>query len=83
MSFQFEKLTTKAQEAVANAQQMATAAGNPEITVLHLLNALLSDSDGIVKSLLEIKYFLFEDYYSCIALEKSISHKSSKKLYFG
>ena len=52
MSFQFEKLTAKAQEAVANAQQMATSAGNPEITVLHLLNALLSDSDGIVKSLL-------------------------------
>ncbi|MDG2012335.1 MAG: Clp protease N-terminal domain-containing protein, partial [Pirellulaceae bacterium] len=53
MSFQFEKLTAKAQEAVANAQQAATLAGNPEITVMHLLNALLADSDGIVRSLLQ------------------------------
>ena len=53
MSFRFEKLTAKAQEAVANAQQAATHAGNPEITVLHLLGALLADSDGIVRSLLQ------------------------------
>ncbi|MDG1809355.1 MAG: ATP-dependent chaperone ClpB [Pirellulaceae bacterium] len=53
MSFQFEKLTAKAQEAVANAQQAATQAGNPEITVMHLLNALLADPDGIVRSLLQ------------------------------
>ncbi len=53
MSFRFEKLTTKAQEAVANAQSMAGGKGNPEIGVLHLLASLLGESDGIVRPVLE------------------------------
>ncbi len=53
MSFRFEKLTTKAQQAVANAQSMAAAKGHAEIGVLHLLSSLLGESDGIVRPLLE------------------------------
>ena len=53
MAFRFEKLTIKAQEAVANAQAAATDAGNPQIEPLHLLDALLKESDGIVAPLLE------------------------------
>ncbi len=53
MTFRFEKLTSRAQEAVAGAQSAATQAGNPEISVLHLLAALLADSDGIVRALLQ------------------------------
>ena len=53
MSFRFEKLTTKGQEAVANAQSQALSSGNPEITPLHLLQSLLSESDGVIKPLLE------------------------------
>ncbi len=53
MSFRFEKLTTKAQEAVAAAQANAAQAGNPAITPLHLLSALISEKDGVIKPLLE------------------------------
>jgi ATP-dependent Clp protease ATP-binding subunit ClpB len=53
MTFRFEKLTVKAQEALAAAQQAATEAGNPEISVLHLLAALLADPAGIARSLLQ------------------------------
>ncbi len=53
MSFQFDKLTAKAAEAVSNAQANASAKGNAEISTLHLLDALLRESDGIVKPLLE------------------------------
>jgi len=52
MSFQFEKLTAKAQEAVANAQSLAAGKGHPEIQPLHLLECLTTQSDGIVPSLL-------------------------------
>jgi ATP-dependent Clp protease ATP-binding subunit ClpB len=52
MSFQFEKLTAKGQEAVANAQTLAGGKGHPEIQPLHLIECLLKQSDGIVPSLL-------------------------------
>lgn len=53
MSFQFEKLTAKAAEAVSNAQATALSKGNAEIGPLHVLDALLRESDGIVRPLLE------------------------------
>ena len=53
MSFRFEKLTTKAQEAIANAQSLAGGKGHPEILALHLMSSLLGESDGIVRPLLE------------------------------
>ena len=53
MSFRFEKLTTKAQQAIAYAQNKASVLGNPEITPVHLLASLLEETDGIVAPLLE------------------------------
>jgi ATP-dependent Clp protease ATP-binding subunit ClpB len=53
MTFRFDKLTTKAQTLVAEAQGRAASAGNPEITTLHLLGAMLDESDGITRPLLE------------------------------
>ncbi len=53
MTFRFDKLTVKAQEAVSAAQSKASSAGNPEIGVLHLLAALFEESDGIVRPLIE------------------------------
>ena len=53
MNFNFEKLTTKAREAVINAQGKAQSAGNPEINPLHLLSALLEERDGLVAPILE------------------------------
>ena len=48
----FNKLTVKAQEAVAEAQNLARGAGNPEVTPEHLLIALLRQDGGIVVPIL-------------------------------
>jgi len=48
----FNKLTVKAQEAVAEAQNLARGAGNPEFTPEHLLLALLRQEGGIVAPIL-------------------------------
>ncbi len=53
MSFRFDKLTVKAQEAIAEAQSSAQSLGNPEIDSLHVLFALLSESEGIVIPILK------------------------------
>jgi ATP-dependent Clp protease ATP-binding subunit ClpB len=53
MTFRFEKLTIKAREAVTTAQQTATGLGNPHIEAVHLLQALLEETDGIVRPLFE------------------------------
>ncbi len=53
MTFRFEKLTSKSQEAVAAAQSSAHEAGNPEMDSLHLLDAMLADSEGIVPAVLK------------------------------
>jgi ATP-dependent Clp protease ATP-binding subunit ClpB len=48
-----EKLTTKSQEALAEALQQAAAAGNPNVDGLHLLAALLHQEGGIAAALLQ------------------------------
>ncbi|MEM8668855.1 MAG: ATP-dependent chaperone ClpB [Planctomycetota bacterium] len=53
MTFRFDRLTTKAQALVAEAQARAASAGNPEISPLHLLSAMLDESDGITLPLLD------------------------------
>ncbi len=53
MAFRFDKLTIKAQEAVAEAQSQANEKGNPEIDPLHLLAALLAEKEGIGNALLK------------------------------
>ncbi|MDO4628834.1 MAG: ATP-dependent chaperone ClpB [Planctomycetia bacterium] len=46
------KFTTKSQEAIANAQQLAVSQQNPEATAIHLLTALLQENDGIVEMIM-------------------------------
>ena len=53
MAFRFDKLTLKAQEAVARAQELATDRGHAQIDPLHLLAALLAENDGIVGPILD------------------------------
>jgi len=48
----FDKLTTKFQQALADAQSMAARNDNPYIEPVHLLAALLSDADSGASSLL-------------------------------
>ena len=47
-----EKLTIKAREAVTEAVNSASSAGNPEVTPLHLTGALISDDSGTVRGVL-------------------------------
>ncbi|MFO1063127.1 MAG: ATP-dependent chaperone ClpB [Pirellulales bacterium] len=53
MTFRFEKLTVKSQEAVAAAQSEAQSQGHAEIDSLHLLHALMQDEEGVVVPLLK------------------------------
>jgi len=48
-----DKLTIKAQEAVAAAQSLAADQGHPQIDPLHLLAALLAEHDGVVGPIFE------------------------------
>lgn len=48
-----DKFTTKSQEALAHAIQMATAAGNPQLEPTHVLGALLQQTDGVAVALLD------------------------------
>src|SRR3954467_14856730 len=47
------KLTTKSQEALSNAVQSAATAGHPHVEPIHLLLALLAQTDGIARPLLQ------------------------------
>ena len=53
MVFSFDKFTIKAQEAVQRAQSLALDQGHPSIDPLHLLAALVAESDGIVRPILD------------------------------
>jgi ATP-dependent Clp protease ATP-binding subunit ClpB len=53
MPFRFDKLTIKAQEAVQRAVELAASRGNPQVTSVHLLAALLAEREGIVRPLFE------------------------------
>ncbi|MBA5608376.1 ATP-dependent chaperone ClpB [Duganella sp. FT3S] len=48
-----DKLTTKLQEALADAQSLAVGNDNPYIEPVHLLTALLNQDDGAARSLLQ------------------------------
>jgi ATP-dependent Clp protease ATP-binding subunit ClpB len=53
MPFRFDKFTIKAQEAVQAAVELAGNRGNPQVTPVHLLHALVGEREGIVRPLLE------------------------------
>jgi ATP-dependent Clp protease ATP-binding subunit ClpB len=48
MAIRWDKFTIKAQEAIQQASELAGQNGNPEVLPLHLLAAMLQDSEGIV-----------------------------------
>jgi ATP-dependent Clp protease ATP-binding subunit ClpB len=47
-----DKLTIKAQEAIADARDLAAGKGHPEVTPAHLLSALIAQDEGVVPRLL-------------------------------
>ena len=48
-----QKFTTLAQEAVGDAIQSASAAGNAQVETLHVMDALLRQENGVARSLIE------------------------------
>ena len=70
MAFRFEKLTQKAQEAVQQAQQMASENGHQAVHPLHLLLALTSEREGIVRPVLE----------KCAVLPDGVEHEAQRQL---
>ena len=53
MAIRFEKLTIKAQEALQRAQSLAADGGNPQIEALHLLSALVAETEGVIRPILD------------------------------
>ena len=53
MPFRPDKLTTKSQEALQAAQQLAESKGNPQLVPLHLLKSLLAEKDSIPRAILQ------------------------------
>ena len=49
----FDKLTLKSQEAVSEAQSLATSRGHSQITPAHLLRALLDQPEGSTLPILQ------------------------------
>ncbi len=49
----FEKLTVKAQEALADAHSLASSHGHPQVEVEHLLASMLAQPEGTVSALLK------------------------------
>ena len=48
-----QKFTTMAQEAIGDAIQSASAAGNAQVETLHVMDALLRQENGVARSLIE------------------------------
>ena len=53
MTFRFDKLTQKAQAALASAQTLSSGSGHPALTPMHMLLSLLDEPEGVVKPILE------------------------------
>jgi len=53
MAIRFEKFTIKAQEALQRAQALAADRGNPQIEAIHLLAALVQETEGAIRPILE------------------------------
>ena len=77
MAFRFDKLTVKAQEAVAAAQSNAQSLGNPEMDQLHLLDALLVDQEGVVVPVMKKLAVPMEKLQSMITSEVARLPKAS------
>src|SRR5262245_19378372 len=52
MAIRWDKFTIKSQEAIQQANDLASQHGNPEMLTVHLLGALLKDHEGIVSPVL-------------------------------
>jgi ATP-dependent Clp protease ATP-binding subunit ClpB len=53
MSFNPEKFTIKSREAIQGAQSLAESKGHRQLVALHLLHALVTESDGVPRAVLQ------------------------------
>jgi ATP-dependent Clp protease ATP-binding subunit ClpB len=77
MTFRFDKLTHRGQQALAGAQELASSGGQPEIGTLHLLSTLVNEADGVVIPLLQKMGHPADQLKSMVASELKRLPKSS------
>ena len=69
MTFRFEKLTNKSQSLLLNAESRTASLQNPEITPLHLLDAMLEESEGIMRPMLDTMGVKVDDLKGMVSSE--------------
>ncbi|MEC7680931.1 MAG: AAA family ATPase [Planctomycetota bacterium] len=69
MTFRFEKLTNKSQSLLLNAESRTASLQNPEITPLHLLDAMLDESEGIMCPMLDTMGVKVDDLKGMVSSE--------------
>jgi ATP-dependent Clp protease ATP-binding subunit ClpB len=72
MDNMFDKFTHKSQEVIINAQVIAQDAGQQQIEALHLFAALLEQSDGLVKPVLDKLKINLDTVFD--EVEKALDH---------
>lgn len=82
----FNRFTLKAQEALQNAQDLASSEGHGEFRALHLLDALIHDSESLIQPILEKAGVDFEDLDNRVVKEmkrypKTFSSSPVSQLY--
>ena len=82
----FNRFTIKAQEALQNAQDIASSEGHGEFRALHLLAALIQDSDSLIQPLLERANVDLDDLFTDIERDmkrypKTLSASPASQLY--
>ncbi len=80
------RFTIKAQEALQNAQDMASSEGHGEFRALHLLAALMQDSDSLVQPILEHAGVELDDLFVDVERDmkrypKTLSSSPASQLY--
>jgi ATP-dependent Clp protease ATP-binding subunit ClpB len=69
MTFSYEKLTAKSQEAIASANETAIKSANTELKPIHLLHSLLKEHDGNVRPILKATGCNLEQFEKMVEAE--------------
>ncbi|MFA5052837.1 MAG: AAA family ATPase [Parcubacteria group bacterium] len=86
MNNSFNRFTIKAQEAIQNAQDLASSEGHGEFRALHLLSVLLHDPESLIQPILEKANVELDEFDAELEAEmrrypRSVSSSSVAQLY--
>ena len=83
MTFQFDKLTNKSQSLLLDAESRAGARQNPEIVPLHLLDAMLNESEGIMRPMLDAMSVDVPKLTELVEVELDLVRRTADRLIAG